>query len=192
MPSDPTHRLFTAVVPPREVLAELDDALELPRNLAAPEVRWSPPQNWHVTLLFTPTVPDHALDDYLAALEGIARGASPFPLALRGGGAFPRLDAARHLIALLDDPAGGLPALAAECRRVAAPLGIGFDQHPYQPHLTLARLNRPADQSASEPWLVRLATSEWQADRLAVVESLRGPRNHSQYTLLASWPLTGR
>ncbi|MEL4504056.1 RNA 2',3'-cyclic phosphodiesterase [Luteococcus sp. H138] len=192
MSNSPSHRLFTAVLPPREIIAELDDALELPRSLSGPAVRWSPLENWHVTLLFTPTLADDALDDYAAALAGVAAQSAPFPLAVSGGGAFPRLAAARHLVALLDDPDEGLPALAAGCRRVAGPLGIGFEHRPYQPHLTLARLNRPADQSASEPWLSRLTTSSWWADRLALVESVQGPRNHSQYAVVESWQLTGR
>lgn len=186
-------RLFTAVLPPENIVEALESQVAPHRSSRA---RWSPTHQWHVTLLFTPAVAARSLEDYRHALYEATQGLSPFPLAIRGGGAFPRLDAARHLIALLDDPDGGLDHLAAGCRRAATSVGIEFDNRPYQPHLTLARVNRPEDRSHDAAWLSELRTPCWMADTAVLVQSVLQDSPHgtvggAEHQVLWSWALTG-
>ena len=91
-----TQRLFAAVLPPPEVVQWLDDLLESRRT--GWDLRWNPPHQWHVTTVFCPEVDDEQLDDFVDGLAEVARGTAPFELAIRGGGAFPELVRARHLI----------------------------------------------------------------------------------------------
>ena len=74
-------RLFVAVVPPDDVLDDLEEHLE-PRREAGPEIRWTDRHQWHVTLAFLGDVPERRLDDLTEALARSAatpRPARPAP-----------------------------------------------------------------------------------------------------------------
>ena len=60
--------MFVAVVPPEEVLEDLDTFLSARREAAS--FRWSAAEQWHLTLAFAESVPERALDglDELLAL----------------------------------------------------------------------------------------------------------------------------
>lgn len=171
-----TRRLFTAVLPPIEAIEELDKQVLRKRSLRGPRVRWTPTHQWHITLLFTPQVHEDLIDDYTAALENAALQVPSFELGMAGGGAFPRRDRARHLIALLDDPSNGLGQLASAQRDAARSLGIHFDPRPYRPHLTLGRLDRPAPLDERWAWLDALRTARWRVGSAALVHSPLGPK----------------
>ena len=49
--SRPAMRLFAAVVPPPEAIEDLAAFLE-PREEAGPDLRWTTPEQWHLTLAF--------------------------------------------------------------------------------------------------------------------------------------------
>ena len=50
-------RMFVAVRPPEPVLDDLADYVEPRRDVDSP-LRWSRPEQWHVTLAFLPSVTD--------------------------------------------------------------------------------------------------------------------------------------
>src|SRR3984885_13566825 len=111
-------RLFVAVVPPPEVLADLGAAVA-PRQAdqaAHPDLRWTGPEDWHVTLAFLGDVPGPVATGLAPALERAAAGHRPSPLARAGGGASPAAPHARVLWCGLD---GDHPALAALAASVA-------------------------------------------------------------------------
>src|SRR5690349_9209078 len=81
------RRAFLAVVPPPSARAWAESA----RNSAAavaPDLRWTRPEQRHLTVQFLGAVPDPA-----AVAEFVAdavRAREPFTLSLGGGGAFPK------------------------------------------------------------------------------------------------------
>ena len=84
-------RMFSAVLPPQDVLDELEEFLA-PRQEADEQnrdFRWTRPEGWHLTLAFMASVPERRLDDLLERLERAGRRRRPFTLSLAGGGAFP-------------------------------------------------------------------------------------------------------
>src|SRR3712207_9089679 len=85
--------MFTAVLPPEDVLEELEGFLA-PRREATP-FRWTVPEQWHVTLGFMERVPERSLDDLLERLTRAGRRRTPFTIALSGGGAFPQVARAK-------------------------------------------------------------------------------------------------
>ncbi|NUQ31517.1 MAG: RNA 2',3'-cyclic phosphodiesterase, partial [Dermatophilaceae bacterium] len=87
-------RLFVAVVPPDEVLDDLEEHVA-PRREAGPEIRWTDRHQWHVTLAFLGSVPEARLDDLTDALARSAGRRDPLVLRLAGAGAFPNPYAAR-------------------------------------------------------------------------------------------------
>src|SRR4051794_11116337 len=79
-------RLFVALVPPAEALAELGAAVAaLPDT---PRLRWTRPEQWHVTLAFLAEVDDRTREALVPRLERVARRHPSPTLALAGGGRF--------------------------------------------------------------------------------------------------------
>lgn len=118
-------RGFVGIVPPGEVC----DALgALPRE-SRPGLRWTRPDQWHVTLRFLGSVtPDEAIEA-LARLDATAVDVELGPVVERLG---------RGVVMV---PASGVDDLARAVRQVTA--GVGRPEDPTRPfhgHLTLARL----------------------------------------------------
>ncbi len=196
-------RLFVAVVPPPEVLTDLGAAVapHQAEHAAHRDLRWTGPEDWHVTLAFLGDVPDPAatgqtpaLAPALApALQRAAAGHRPFPLALAGAGAFPAASHARVLWCGLDGNHPALAALAASVadavtRAGAAPPDAG---RPFRPHLTLARTRgrTPADVRDLVTALSGYASPSWPVDRIQLIDSHPGGR--PRYSPIGRWPLNG-
>jgi RNA 2',3'-cyclic 3'-phosphodiesterase len=108
----------------------------------APNIRWVPRTNFHITLRFlgneAPLAKLEALGDDLAQIASLAR---PFELIAQGAGAFPNLARPKAIwIGLAGD---GLKMTAAEVRDACAHAGCGPEDHPFSPHLTIARVREP-------------------------------------------------
>lgn len=135
-----TTRLFAAVVPPASVLDALDAFVE-PRRDADPDLRWTPRDNWHLTLAFFGDVADERVEPLQEALDGVRL--ETFRLTLDGSGAFPDPAAARVLFHAVTDGASELSRLARRVRTAADRVGVPSDNAKHRPHLTLARRRRP-------------------------------------------------
>jgi 2'-5' RNA ligase len=125
-------RLFVAIDFPGTIK---DQLIRLQTNI--PTARWSKPHQLHLTLFFigeTERVP--------AVKEALTNVNSPsFRLTLSGAGRFPK--DGRQTPRVLWAGVQSHPGLMALQKQVATALtGIGFvaDDHPYSPHVTLARL----------------------------------------------------
>lgn len=125
-------RLFSAIELPNEVRDELADRLVGPRT-SAPELRWAPPERWHITLGF---YGDREHPDRRGAwLRGRVGALRSFRVRLRAAGRFPGV-LWMGVNALDSEHAVAFRALA----------GAVGDQHVDQlsfvPHLTVARWKR--------------------------------------------------
>ena len=170
-------RLFVAVWPSQEVL---DRIAALPR----PEVRglrWTTPDQWHVTLRF---FGEADLDEAVAVFGRIAVESTGDTVAALGPAT------GRFGQRVLHVPVDGLGALARAT--VSATKGVGKppDGRPFSGHLTLARSRtravdlRPlAGQALAGRWPVgeltlvcsRLGAGEGRAARYEVVDRLALP-----------------
>ncbi len=163
-------RLFVAVWPPGAVVDTLA-AIERP---PWPDMRWTTPDQWHVTLLFLgQAVPAPEVD---AALSGLVHPPCPVTLgpAVRPLG--------RHLLVV---EVGGLDSLAAAVARSTGPLLGGDGGRPWKGHLTMARGRRGADvrRRGGQP-----LSASWLADEFALVASQLGP-DGARYRTVARYPL---
>jgi 2'-5' RNA ligase len=181
-------RAFVAVLPPPDVVAHLDDFLDARRG-AAP-FRWSDPDQWHVTLAFTEALPDRSIDELDDMLTRAVGRHDSFGMRIAGGGAFPHADGARILLAALvtDAPMDGL---ASACRSALSRAGARVDGQRFRPHITLARLGRPAGVT---PWVRLLdayAGPRWTVSEVALVASHlgEGPRRHPRHEVLGTYAL---
>ena len=75
-------RMFVALVPPADAMAELAAAVEALQ--ATPGLRWTRPEQWHVTLAFLAEVDDRAREALTPRLERVAHRHAPPTLALAG------------------------------------------------------------------------------------------------------------
>lgn len=143
MNEDRPPRLFTAFDVPETLLRAVEGRIQSLRR-ALPEARWIPASNQHVTLRFFGSTPLDRLDPLRLMCRQVAAATPPAELHLTSLGAFPNVRRARVVWIGIDDPAGASTALQQGLEAGARSLGFEPEERPYTPHLTLARLKRPA------------------------------------------------
>lgn len=102
----------------------------------ASEARWVRPESMHVTLKFIGEKPAEAVEEIKRALSAVR--SESFEISFRGYGFFPTAKSARVFwVGIESGP--HLAKLATVVDQATAALGIPKEEHPYSPHLTLAR-----------------------------------------------------
>ncbi len=189
-------RLFVAVTPPPEVLGALATAVAAARTgPGAPSgLRWTGPEDWHITLAFLGAVPGPVTGRLAPRLERAAARHQPFPLTLSGAGAFPAAARGRVLWCGLGGGRAARAALAALAASVAAAATRAGAAPPdagrrFRPHLTLARARAPADLRDLVAALEPQAGRPWRVDRIELIDS--HPGGQPRYTTVGTWPLNG-
>ena len=175
-------RMFVAVVPPQHALAELDAFLEPRRDVDSP-LRWTSPEQWHLTLAFLPHVEDRALDDLVERLERAGRRRAPFTARIAGAGAFPNAGRARVVWSGVEHEGVELARLATGVRAAASRAGAEVGGGTFHPHLTLARLPRPVEATRWLRVLEGFAGSPWETTEFELIASHlgEGPRRRPRY-----------
>jgi 2'-5' RNA ligase len=166
-------RMFIALPLPEAVKQDLADFLE-PRQEAGSDLRWALPEQWHLTLAFLPEVADRHTDELLERLARVASRRKPMALRLAGAGAFPNAAHAKVLWAAVEHDGEELMRLAGGARAAGAKSGIEVGGGRFHPHLTLARLGRPADVTRWLRVLDPYAGPSWQADEVELIASYLG------------------
>jgi 2'-5' RNA ligase len=105
-----------------------------------------PPANWHFTLRFLGELESARAEQIAGALAATVLR-PPFGAELAGLGAFPSASRARTLWLGLSRGAAEFSRLAAAVDLALTACGVGTEVRPFSCHLTLARLDRPADLS---------------------------------------------
>jgi RNA 2',3'-cyclic 3'-phosphodiesterase len=181
------QRMFAAVVPPEDVIADLEEFLA-PRREAA-DFRWTAADSFHVTLVFLASVPERKLEDFVERLGRAAGRRTSFETRVTGGGAFPNVSRSKLLYAGLElDEAASteLDRAATGARAAATRAGLEVDGARFRPHVTLARINRPVDTTS---WVRLLDAYEgpvFTVDRITLVASYlgEGPRGRPRYEVV--------
>lgn len=184
-------RLFVAVVPPPGAVEHLEEFLAPRREHG--DLRWSPPDQAHVTLAFLPDVADHLLDELADRLAAAAARRRPVEAGVSGGGTFPDVARAKVLWAGVDTDAEELARMSVGARNAAVASGTEVDGARFRPHVTLARRNRPTDLTRWVRLLETYAGPRWTVEELTLVASYlgEGPRNRARHEVVASFPLGG-
>jgi len=170
-------RLFVAVDPPPTAL-EVLRRLERP---AVPGLRWSKPEQWHVTLRFLGELP---------APEPVAGALAAVPAALMAEGV-PAVHATLGPASawfpgrrVLQVPVAGLDGLAAAVADATGSLVPAVDGPPFTGHVTLARVARRSPPGP--PGLAGTPVSaHWPVEAISLVRSVVGGPG-SRYTHLTS------
>jgi 2'-5' RNA ligase len=181
-------RLFVALSPPVEVVEDLDAFLDVRRD-AGGGPRWSSPAQWHVTLAFMGSAPEHVVEPLVEGVGAAVARTAPVELALAGGGCFPDVARARVLFAGVRGGAV-LEPLSRSVRAACAVVGAAPEGGEFRAHVTLGRFGRPVDATRWVRVLGTYAGPAWTATEVAVVASHlpreRGHRpRHEVLALLA-------
>lgn len=127
-------RLFSALLISDEAREHLVDTLRPIRESNPRDLRWSDPDNWHITVAFYGLQPNDPVDllDHLAVA---AAGSGPLTLSLRGAGSF------GHRTLWM-----GVGGNVRPLRSLMADAVLEEPTEAQKPHLTIAR--------SQERWLV--------------------------------------
>ncbi|TNY35609.1 RNA 2',3'-cyclic phosphodiesterase [Thermomonospora catenispora] len=184
-------RLFAALLPPPDVLEELDRLLE-PYRSAWPDLRWVDRDLMHITLAFYGELDERTTDRLLPRLERAAGRYPAIELSFAGAGAFPGGAHARVLWTGVYGDRGVLSRLAASVNAAGRRAGVRLREYRgFRPHVTLARSRRPMDLRPLVEELSAYAGATWTADALHLVRShLPGGRDRRLwYEPVHRWPL---
>lgn len=184
--------MFVALVPPEAAVAHLDEFLE-PRRSAG-SLRWSPAEQVHVTLAFSPHVPERVLDEMGERLERAAAKRTRFETRITGGGAFPDAARARVLwagLALTEQARTEISRLATGARAAMAKAGAEVSGQRFRPHLTVARTRQQAEITDWVRLLDAYSGPAWTAEEISLVASYlgEGPRRRPRHEILATYLL---
>ncbi|MEE6274089.1 RNA 2',3'-cyclic phosphodiesterase [Georgenia sp. MJ206] len=180
-------RLFVAIRPPAAVLDHLDAATAGFRALVGgggpPALRWTAPEQRHVTLAFYGDVPDGVLASLAADLADVAAGVPPLRLELAGAGSFTR----RTLWAGVRAAGGTDPTALVDLMAACEAAGVGLrgpaaatthaPRDRRRAHLTLARVSarsRDVDLGAVVHALSVYVGPAWTATEIELVASELG------------------
>jgi 2'-5' RNA ligase len=134
-------RLFIAATLPIDVAEGLEHVVARVRGQLGP-ASWVSPQGQHVTFAFIGTQTEDAVATISAALAHRLAPVAAFDARLEGAGFFPSRSRPRVAWCSVT-PRDPLMAIATVVRERLAVAGIPFDEKPFHPHLTLARLKGP-------------------------------------------------
>lgn len=178
-------RLFVAIDLSEAVKDELSRVIEALRP-GAPEAKWVPRDNLHLTLAFLGEVGEQRLRAVSTAVGSVAGGVAAFESRLEEVGTFPSPRRARVVWVGLADAGGGLAGLADACAEALEPLGFPPERRAFTPHLTLARFRRPADASRLPE--VGIDPAPFAVEALTLFRSHLA-RPAPRYEALAEFPL---
>lgn len=152
-------------------------------------LRWTRPEQWHLTLAFLAEVPGEAVPELERRLARAASRTPTLSLAFAGAGRF----GDRVLFTKVTGDRDHLRRLAESVTAAARRTGLPVEDRAYRPHLTLARGRPDVDLRPLVAQLDGYRGPQWQADELHLVRSdlPAASGRTSRYVTLRSWPLNG-
>jgi 2'-5' RNA ligase len=149
-------RAFIAVEIDQTVIQRITDITHELRP-KIPDIRWTPPANWHLTLKFLGAIDEKQIDSIAQALE---RELSLFPrctINVKGLGVFP--DARKPRVLWIGIQGQPLEELAETVEMALVHFGFKKEKRAFTPHLTIGRWREGKRRSQE----LEQALEHWQA-----------------------------
>ena len=172
-------RLFIALPVPDPLRESLQQWQRTAQRLLPEGVRWTPADQWHLTLRFLGDVDATEVPLLAEALQAACARQEPFELSLQGPGCFPSPERPRVFWLGLGGQVTSLERLQARVQEGTAPWGQKEDR-PFRAHLTVARIRdgSPAGRHGLGRVLPRLPAPPavvWMVDRVTLFRSRLHP-----------------
>jgi RNA 2',3'-cyclic 3'-phosphodiesterase len=187
-------RLFIAIAVPPEVRDEISRAQgQLRRDSPPGTIRWTRPDQFHVTLKYLGDVPAGQAAALGKIVSGVCAGFSPLRLAAHGIGFFPNTQKPRVIWAGAEDNSGQLAELHRQMDGAVRPFAPAEKPERFTSHITLGRF-KPGRHGSYEKLLERAAALRdrnfggWLAGAVEIVRS-ELTSTGARHTPLASCPL---
>jgi 2'-5' RNA ligase len=194
MPENETKRLFVAIFPPAHIITSLRAAVAgLAKAIPARAIRWTRPEQVHLTLNFLGAIPIARIPEIESALEAACNGHRRHQVRVAGLGCFPNRSRPQIIWAGL---AGDLRPLENLNRAIDTHLlacGCVGEDRPFHPHLTIGRareLNPVGRKQLAETLAGEQDRDfgEWQVGSIELMQSVLSPQG-AAYGTLQSIPL---
>lgn len=163
---------------------------------AAPRraVRWTRPEQCHLTLCFLGNVPAAQIPELTRGLAATLAGCAEFSLELDAAGAFPSLAAPRVIWLGLRGDLGALRELQQRVAIAAAGFAEHREERAFHPHLTMGRvIARDARTARALGELMARAPAPppaaWRVTAVRLFKSVLQP-DGAVYSVLATFPLS--
>jgi 2'-5' RNA ligase len=189
MPENATKRLFVAIFPPAHVVTSLRAAVAgLAKAVPARAIRWTRPEQVHLTLNFLGSIAIARIPEIASALEAACHGHRQHKVRVAGLECFPNWSRPQIIWASL---AGDLRPLENLKKSIDAHLqasGCASENRPFHPHLTIGRtreLNAAERRQVAEA-LAREQErdfGEWQVGSIELMQSVLSPQGAAYDTL---------
>jgi 2'-5' RNA ligase len=187
-------RLFLALGIPEPVRAEVESAqLKLQRASPDVQIRWTKPEQFHITLKFLGNVEADQIDSLTESIRQICHAFAPMRLRAQDLGSFPDWRDPRVIWAGIHDTQKALLRLHSAVEDATQPFTAEKREENFAGHVTLGRIKRIRRSQAEA--LARLAAGmsrrffgEWCATQMDLMQSKLGP-NGAQHTRLTQLAL---
>jgi 2'-5' RNA ligase len=134
-------RLFISVDLPEAWKQQLPD-IERSIGWLGRGVKWVDPQTMHLTLRFLGETPETELQHVKDTIAKSCAGIGPFEMQMRGTGCFPNHNRPRvYWVGLKSHDV--LLTLNQKLELAMQDIGFPPEEHPFRPHLTVARIKDP-------------------------------------------------
>ena len=189
--------MFVAIPIPEAVRDEIIRVQRELQPLASPgAVRWTRPEQIHLTLRFLGDVQAARLEDLKESVNTVCAGTRPLRLRAEGIGFFPNEHSPRVVWVGINDAEGLLVDLQKRIETAVQPFTVESNTESFVGHATLGRFKsfRRSD-SGKLPAHVQAIKGrmfgEWTAPEVEIIQSRLSPEG-ARYTVLAAFQLSGK
>lgn len=177
-------RLFVAIDLPDALKNALEEAMN---QSSAGNLRWTPAENLHITLVFIGDAPEEQIPELSQKIEEVAAVQPPFSLDYAGSKMIYRKKKPVMLWGVFDFP----EAFSDLARSLHNSLNIEARHAPF-PHVTLSRIKKPIDPYKLDlSPLQQIEFNSWQIKQLTLFESIR-TKDRPYYYALDTFSLRGQ
>ena len=183
-------RAFIAIALEPGLIAELKKVQqELQARLPDDSVRWTRPEQLHLTLKFFGHVAAQRLNDLTAALNRACAGIGSFQLVLKNVGCFPHTKKPRVLWTGIGGELESLRKLQERIEQETGNFGDLKEERLFQPHLTIGRIKafgidaRRAGEVVERTHVSKLGV--WTVREIKLMQSELAPQG-ARYSTLAT------
>jgi RNA 2',3'-cyclic 3'-phosphodiesterase len=185
-------RLFVAISTPEAVRNEITGVQrKLQQSVSPAAVRWTKPEQFHLTLRFLGDVPGERVAALQEAINVVCHGSSALRLRAQGVGFFPNARSPRVIWTGVNDGEGRLVDLQKKIESAVQSSTKEPGTEKFAGHVTIGRvkhLNRPEIEklTAHAQAVQDRLLGEWTANEIEIIQSRLSPAG-AQHSLLGAF-----